>query len=135
MIEKICLISTVVILLAGCQLCDEKAIEEVKSPDARYIATKFERNCGSPGGFVLHVNIRDSSQEFIADSSGKIVQGEVLSYESGMVGLEWLDNTHFLIKHEDGRVYTAEKSWNGIEVTYQKVAKTDSNSDSNQPRQ
>jgi hypothetical protein len=98
-------------------------VNEVKSPNGLYTATKFERNCGSPGGYVFHVNIRDSGQEFHADSDGKIVQGEVFSYGSGKVRLAWLDNSHFLIEHEKGRTYSVEKSWNRIEITYKNVDK------------
>ena len=111
------LILSVTLLLAGCKLCDETTVTEVKSPDGRYIATNFERNCGPPARYVFHVNIRESTQESNADSEGRTVQGEVFRFKSGGVRLVWIDNGHLLIEHEEGRIYSLEKSWNGIEVT------------------
>jgi hypothetical protein len=114
-------LSMLISCLVGCGLCSERVLKEVPSPDGSHIVTEFERNCGAPGGFVYHVNLRESSRTFGQSNYGKIDEGEVFSYESGQVRMIWLDGSHLLIEHEGDRIYSQEKSWKKIEINYKKV--------------
>lgn len=48
--------------------CDDEIQFESKSPDNKYVATVFVRNCGATTSFVTHVKIRTSDKSFIGSS-------------------------------------------------------------------
>ena len=63
-------------------LCGEDVIQEVRSPDGRYVAVSMERNCGATTGYVEHVNLRAANKKFSSDFfNGTITDGEMLVFE------------------------------------------------------
>ncbi|MGH8454337.1 MAG: DUF5412 family protein [Nevskiales bacterium] len=74
----------------GLSLCGEELISESVSPDGKYVAAVYIRNCGATTGYVTHVNVRRHDEEFSADSSGVIRQGGVFLVKgSEKTKIEW----------------------------------------------
>lgn len=55
------------LLLAGCDsfLCGNDVLHERASPDGKYVATVFERNCGATTPFVRAVSLRPAGTKFV----------------------------------------------------------------------
>ena len=79
--------------------CDEANEAQVLSPDRRYIATVFVRSCGATTGYVTHVNLRKTTDVFLADRSGVITAGQVVSTDGvALATLKWLKDTELEVR-------------------------------------
>lgn len=63
------------LMTAGCfeSSCNDKVLEEVRSPDGKYIATIFESDCGATTAYSRHVLLRASESRFDGASAENIV--------------------------------------------------------------
>jgi len=109
------------VFLAGCKLCDEQIKSEAESPDGKYIATLFERDCGATTDFVAHVNMRETSERFVEDSNGTVKQGEVFVVKGRpMTRLVWKNNQSLVIEcTRSGSPFRQESSWHTITILYE----------------
>ena len=106
----------------GCEkLCGEKLKSEATSPDGRYMAAQFERNCGATTDYVAHVNLRLTSTRFKEDSSGTIKEGEVFVAEGRpQIRLAWIDSMTLVVECIGAdRVFKKEDSWQNIRISYE----------------
>ena len=73
--------------------CEEVNQSQTLSPDRRYIATVFVRDCGAKAGYVTHVNLRKATDVLLADRRGVITAGEVVT-TNGVVSVttRWVGN-------------------------------------------
>jgi hypothetical protein len=79
--------------------CDEANEVQVLSPDRRYIATVFVRNCGATTDYLTHVNLRKATDVFIADRYGVIGAGEVVTTKGvAVVAPKWIRNTELEVR-------------------------------------
>lgn len=68
--------------------CEDTTETEVKSPDGKYVATLYERDCGATTDFSTIVKLRESSASFKGDDLGTfVVNGQP------KIHLTWDSNT------------------------------------------
>ena len=104
----------------GCGLCGEEIKHEVKSPNGKYVATVFERNCGATTPYITHLNLRESGEDFKPNSNGVIVQGEVYTVKGqSEIKVTWSTELSILIETIGGQeVLGKEKTWNEVTISY-----------------
>lgn len=107
------------LFLVGCARteCGNRIIAEAISPDAKNVATHFERNCGATTPFVQVVMIRKIGSQFQGDNPESYVftiQG------SHAITVEWPDEDHLIIRRPPlrGDIFKAQPSWNDVQITY-----------------
>ena len=103
-------------------------IGEHPSPDGKYKAVLFVRDCGATTGFSTQVSLLRSNAQlkngsgnlFIADTDhGKIPSGQKGGPE---VRIVWEGSKDiYIVHHENARVFKAEKKVNGINVNYKSL--------------
>jgi hypothetical protein len=68
------------LIVTGCSpLCGEDVVADKASPDGKFVAVTFARNCGATTPFVTHVNLRAANERFNAGWDGTIRKSEILS--------------------------------------------------------
>jgi hypothetical protein len=107
--------------------CEESNQGQTLSPDRRYIATVFVRDCGTKVGYVTHVNLRKATDVFMADHGGLIATGEVVAVDGvALVTTKWANSTELEVRFQGmgPPQVIATGSWNGIAVhaAYERVA-------------
>jgi hypothetical protein len=79
------LLAMALLCLSSCSdMCGNSIVRRIASPDARYEAVLFERNCGATTGFATHVSVVSAGDEvtgggnaFAADDDhGKATSGD-----------------------------------------------------------
>jgi len=104
-------------------LCGEEITSEIISPDGRYVAAVFVRNCGATTSYATHVNLRRFTGTFRTNWSGTITDGEVFVTHSGPgFPILWENSSRLIIscrgcQREDG-VFKQEKSWGNVGIAY-----------------
>lgn len=93
--------------------CSDTILAEEKSPDGRYIATLFERDCGATTDFSTIVNLREINSKFDPDDGTIFVV-------SGRhpVKLIWKSEVELLVICKSGEVFRSEPAWQNIKVSY-----------------
>ena len=96
--------------------CSNKIKLEAKSPDGKYVATWFVRDCGATTDFSTIVNLRDISTRFDGDQLGVfIVEGQP------QVSIVWQGARHLRIECQNcnqENIYRQDKSWKEVNVSY-----------------
>lgn len=120
----------VVSLPWSCGMCVEENIGETYSPDGKYLARAYVRNCGATTGLLTHANLRSRWNWFHTEWPGTIKDGQVFAnYCWSRIGFLWKDNSNLEIQYEkcapreDGRdpAWKKENSWRGINISYREV--------------
>jgi hypothetical protein len=100
--------------------CGEERLLEKTSPDKRYVATVFRRNCGATTDFVLHVNLRPQRASFRVDGSGTITEGCVfLSNHEPRLILDWERGQHLVIRSDFNEASVKKHTWRDVTVSYE----------------
>src|SRR2546423_14736532 len=103
--------------LGGCNVfssgCGDTVLKEVSSPDMRYTATIYERDCGATTDFSTIANLRERSMKFKGDSFGPLIV-------KGRHNLEvsWETNMKLRLECKDCRpedIFREDKKWKDIE--------------------
>src|SRR6185295_14223843 len=95
-------------LLAGCaDPCSNTTIAEVTSPDGKYVATAFIRDCGATTDFSPQVHLRPVGER--AAQTGNVFVGD----HSDKVEIAWLSATQLVI-YSDCMVVRHETNHHGI---------------------
>lgn len=114
-------------------LCSEEQVAEAYSPDEKYLARAFVRNCGATTGYLTHVNLHPYWSWFNTEWVGTIRQGQVFANTCySDVKLVWLSNSNLEIQYEscskglnDRRTVTMrENSWDEISITYRESVRS-----------
>ncbi len=105
------------VVSGGClSLCKDTWQPEVTSPDGKYAASVFVRDCGATTSEYTHVVLRPTS--FLSSYRDDNVVFSVKNDPA--VGLQWTDPTHLMIDYENQSktnvIFRAE-SWRGIQIT------------------
>lgn len=117
-IMRISLVVLLVILLASCDasLCGNKLIDEVSSPDGKYIASIFERNCGATTPYIRVVSLRLSGTKFAPEDDDNWV---FTIHGRSDVKASWVAAGKLKISYSGtGDQPTQRGKWKDILVTY-----------------
>ena len=115
------LLATIALCFGGCAFllhsnCENTVKSEIHSPDSKYVATLFERNCGATTDFSTIVNLRESSASFKDDDLGiVIVKGQ------HKLDLVWDGNTKLQLECHDCRaedIFKQERTWKDIDISF-----------------
>ena len=113
------LIAGILGLVCGCQrlLCSDSLKAETPSPDGRFVAGVFERNCGATTGFVTYVALRSKDGSFSQDVNFAVL---VLDTDD-QPKMQWTDGRTLMIelsKEAVARRSRMETSWREVTVGY-----------------
>jgi len=106
--------------LGGCGFllrsgCDNTIKSEKRSPDGKYVATLFERNCGATTDFSTIVQLHESSEKLKGDDLGiLVVKGQ---HE---IDLTWDGNSSLRLQCNDCRsddIFKQERKWKDVEIS------------------
>ena len=100
-------------------VCEEANQSQTLSPDRRYIATVFVRDCGPKVGYVTHVNLRKATEVYMPDGLGVMGTGQVVTLEGvALVTPKWTQNTELEVRFRGAGPLAASAvgSWNGIAI-------------------
>jgi hypothetical protein len=104
--------------LIGCGsfLCGNDILQEVSSPDGKYVATVFERNCGATTPYLRIVSLRAAGKSFDAEVYNDWVFKISEQYK---IEIKWSDIDKLDIMYAGGgEVSTHVDSWNKIKISY-----------------
>lgn len=94
--------------------CGDTIKAEVSSPDGRYVAAVFERNCGATTDYSTLVTLRETSQPFAPKK-----QGWVLALSGQVdVTLAWSSDRVIRVGAEGGEVFRKEPTWRDVRISY-----------------
>jgi hypothetical protein len=99
--------------------CEESNQGQTLSPDRRYIATVFVRDCGAPTGYVTHVNLRKATDVFMADRGGVIATGQVVTTQGVAVARPtWVRNAELEVRlwGEGPLAINVATMWNDVVI-------------------
>jgi len=97
--------------------CDNRVIKDLKSPDGKYSATVFERDCGATTSYVTVVSVRDSSSKFKGDR----VDDFVFTMKGRpQIDIRWEDGRHLVIKRptKNDDIFKELRSWKEVRISY-----------------
>jgi hypothetical protein len=107
-------------LLANCRLsCENRILAESQSPDGRWKAVSFSRNCVAVAGYcpsVSYVSVLPAREE-LPEGEGNVFGGIV---PDGALEVGWKSDDQLLIRHS-ARVFHQQERVGGVRVEYQQV--------------
>ena len=96
--------------LVGCtDPCSNTIKAEITSPDGKYVATAFIRDCGATTSFSPQVQLRPVGER--AAQVGNVFVGD----HSDKIQIEWLSTSHLLI-YSDCSVVRHDTNYHGITI-------------------
>ncbi|MBS1791922.1 MAG: hypothetical protein JST85_29720 [Acidobacteria bacterium] len=104
-ITVLCLIS-----IACFDPCDNQIKQELTSPDGKYRATAFIRNCGATTGFSPQVYLRPVEKEM--KETGNIFVAD----HSDQISIRWVSASELEISSA-GQIVTSQQEFEGIKIT------------------
>ena len=117
-----------VVVASGCSDASQNdAIDRVISPDRKYEAVLFQRDCGATTAFSTQVSIipadgaiEDAGNAFVADDDhGKAAAG---SWGGPRAEVRWRSSNELLVRYAEGsRIFEQEASVSGVEVEFEAV--------------
>jgi hypothetical protein len=119
----------------SCGLCVEENKAEAYSPNGKYLARVYERNCGATTGFLTHVNLRSKWGYFNTVWAGTITQGQVFSISCNPeVKLVWRNDSNLEIQYnpcarpdKNHKVLMKNEAWNNITINYVELSTGEKN--------
>lgn len=101
-----------VLCLTACEQPKIDMIQEIQSPDGRFIAYVFEKNSGATSRFVYRLTILKSEDEF------KVSNGNTY-YSYNEFDVEWLNNTTLKVNNtSDKDIFLQKKQVGDVTVEY-----------------
>jgi hypothetical protein len=94
--------------------CDDTIKAEARSPDGRYVASVFERNCGATTNYSTLVSLRDATQNFAPGEQGWVF---VLSGQAD-VTLTWESDRLLKVSSTRREAFRSESTWRDVQVSY-----------------
>lgn len=122
--KTIVLVSVFVLAVCGLatlfifQGCEDTIKADVRSPDGKYTATVYERDCGATTDFSTIVSVREGFAKFKGDALGPvIVEGQ------HRIDVIWDGNTRLRLLCQDCReseIFKQERSWQGVVISLER---------------
>ena len=116
-------------LLGGISACDmsdicgNKVLKEVLSPNKQLNAITFERDCGATTGFSLHVSILKAAELLKSDKTGNtfiIDAKHAVNVPINETNILWINNQELLIRYsKNARTFKMEKNVDGVKIVYE----------------
>jgi hypothetical protein len=114
-----------IVMFAGCGLCNNEIVSEIKSPSGKYKIVVFERDCGATTGFSTQVSLLRSFEGepwgggnvFISDDDhGAVPVGEKGTMD---VRVQWGSDSALKILHpRKACIFKQESKVSGIAIYY-----------------
>ncbi len=98
------------LLLAGCGLCRETTVQELTSPDGKYVATAWIRDCGATTPYNVHVDVRPVGQA--RNRVGNVYHGRL----GNRASLAWITSTNLVITSSCMEVKRHITNLSGIKI-------------------
>jgi hypothetical protein len=102
-----------ILFLSGCDTCSNEIVQEIASPDGKYIATAFIRNCGATTSNSPQVYLRFKDEKIGA--TGNVFIGN----HSDKIKIKWISNDHLMI-YSDCEVNLLVSIYRGFTIEHQK---------------
>lgn len=94
--------------------CANKLLQEINSPDSKYSAYVYERDCGATTELVTHVGLKLYGNETYFSE-----QARVLTFEgTNRLNISWRSNRELIIGHPRVWIYINKSVWNDVNITY-----------------
>ena len=100
------------LFLSSCSVCETTILETKKSPDSKYYAYIFEKNCGATTKHNRHISITDNNQF-------KLKKGNVFVMEGTEIEIDWISSNELKIIYS-GDEFIKKDSVKNIKIEYQK---------------
>jgi hypothetical protein len=101
----------------GTDVCGNRLIDEISSPDGAHIASVFERNCGATTPYVEIVSLRSAKVAFEPENDSDWV---FTIHGRSAIDVTWIDNaTLHVVYSATGDQPTKRVEWNGIAISYE----------------
>ena len=99
-------------------MCGNEINLELMSPDKKYKAIIFQRDCGATTGFSTQVSIIKSIEE-LPNESGNVLITDGHPNDNGYK-LNWLNNENILISNtQNNRIHFKEQTIGAISISYE----------------
>ena len=95
-------------------MCGNEIITVSTSPDGKWDAVLFERNCGATTGFSSQISLLRSGRE-LKNRGGNVYVAD--GYPRGY-SLNWTNGNSLEVSGTYGRRFKEETEFSGVEVTY-----------------
>lgn len=108
------LIASILCLLlsAACSdMCENSVVQELVSPDGKYAATAFIRDCGATTDYSPQVYLRRTGAK--ARTTGNVFVGD----HSSQIEIRWASANELVIS-SDCKVVRREESYEGITIVF-----------------
>jgi hypothetical protein len=122
----LCTSTGLVAILAGCDPCDNRILQELSDPSGQTKAVIFQRSCGPFGGTSTQISVLPiSSQQLIAGGnafSADTADGTAPALPSGgpPVVVTWTNAQQLSVTYDSRvRVFQAQKQINDIAIAYE----------------
>jgi hypothetical protein len=94
--------------------CSDKVKLEQPSPDRRYVATVFERNCGATTSLATVVSLRKGGTPFVSGAKDYLfaIEGPL------EVSVSWTDARTLVVEHAEAEVFRRRPRWHGVVLRY-----------------
>lgn len=105
-------------VLTGCTLdCGHELVQEATSPEANYIATVFDSDCGATTPFSRQILLRKAEVTFSADNAEDVVFRVKGKRD---IEVRWVDAKHLMIRRSPNKddIFKEIGDWHGIKITY-----------------
>lgn len=110
-------------------MCDNTVFAESESPDGKWKAVVFGRNCGATDSISTQISILPMSVD-LPNKGGNICMVSVFP----KVELRWAGNNELVITHRRGaKFFNAVQSFYGVSIRYEEQAQHSSAVSFNQP--
>jgi hypothetical protein len=110
-------------------LCENESLTEAASPDGKFKAIVFQRDCGATTGFSTQVSVVESSAA-VGQSAGNVFTSDTNhgAAPSGLGGgpvvkVHWHSPDTLVVSHHTAaRVFTAESQVGSVKVHYEQLS-------------
>lgn len=99
-------------------MCGNEIHQQVESPDKKYKAVIFQRDCGATTGFSTQVSIIENNKD-LPDKSGNIFIANG-SPDQNQIKIAWLNDNKIEIIENIPETFLKENKFQDIEIIYNK---------------
>jgi len=104
--------------LLDADLCSDTVISTIESPDHRYTATIYERDCGATTDFVTNVNLQPKYTGPFDPEKGTRILTQESRHE---VKATWPANDSLELTYPFIDIFTQEPVWKDVKVNHAEV--------------
>jgi Family of unknown function (DUF5412) len=115
------ILSVIFLVSFDMSLCGNQLIEDVKSPNGKYAASVFERNCGATTPYIEIVSLNSSVAKFDPENYNNWV---FTIHGGSKVKAAWISDDKLKVSYTfTGDALAQQEKWNGINITFKLTAR------------